>query len=208
MSLGYKVGYVRVSTREQHVANQVDLLMKHGIPQQLIFIDVTSGTIAAENRPQYQRMMKFIKEHRVDELYLFELSRLGRTFLDTLNTVVDLERAGTKVVSLSPAESWMSQTEPTFRNLVLTILSWVAERERANLIQRISAGQERARAEGKHIGRPKRGMERNPDKRKKPIPWNKVDEMQGQGVHLTNIARLLEVPYSTLWRANNARTVK
>ena len=75
------------------------------------------------------------------------------------------------------------------RKLIIAILSWVAERERELLRQRTKEGMARAKAEGKHVGRPP-----------KPIDWRRVDELRKKGVSYRDISKIIEVPYSTLLR--------
>jgi len=77
---------------------------------------------------------------------------------------------------------------------MLAIFTWVADRERENLVERTQAGLERARAEGKKLGRPFR-----------EIPWKKVDEYLGKGLTLSAVSRLLDIPYSTLVVQNRKR---
>lgn len=200
------IGYIRVSKRDQNVDNQYNILIKQGILPQDIYCDVgVSGAVTASERPQYSRMMNFMQTHKVDRLFVFEITRIGRSFIDTLNIIIDLEKKGTTVVSLSPAEAWSTQTDPSFRNFILSILAWVAERERTNLIERVRAGQERAREEGKHIGRPRRGYEVNPEKRKPKIDWKKVDGYLDKGMSLSSISRLMDIPYTTLIHNNKRR---
>lgn len=137
-------------------------------------------------------MMEFIK--RIDDgeeitLYVFEISRLGRSFLETLNTVRNFETSGIRVWSLSPAESWSQIEDKKLRDLMLSIFSWVADRERENLIERTKLGLARAKAEGKNLGRPQR-----------VIPWKRVRELQDKKISLAAISRILDIPYTTLYR--------
>jgi len=96
------------------------------------------------------------------------------------------------VWSLSPQEEWTQQTEPSIRNLMLAIFSWVAERERENLSERTKAGVARARSEGKHLGRPFRD-----------INWRRVDELRDEGLSYSAISRVMDIPYSTLVKAKD-----
>lgn len=134
-------------------------------------------------------MMRFIKSNPVERIYVFEIARLGRTFIDTLNKVVELEERGINVISLSPAESWTTTADPNFRKLILVIISWVAQRERENLVERVKAGQARAIKEGQHIGRPR-----------KKINWKEVETYLSRGLTLSAISRVINIPYTTLLR--------
>lgn len=184
-----KCGYVRVSREDQNTENQIQLLEREGVPSHHIFVDKISGISDLQDRPGYMELLQFL-EGRVDvTLYVFEISRLGRSFLDTLNTVRELEERGVRVWSLSPAESWSRMEDKKLRDLMMSIFSWVADRERENLIERTRLGLIRAKAEGKVLGRPVR-----------TIPWKKVQELRDKKISLSAISRMLDIPYSTLYR--------
>jgi DNA invertase Pin-like site-specific DNA recombinase len=91
---------------------------------------------------------------------VYELSRVGRTFWDTLDAIKAIEQYA-PLVSCSPRESFLQTTEPSVRKLMIGILTWVAERERDMLVQRTKDGMERAKAVGKGIGRPQKVIDRN-----------------------------------------------
>jgi len=187
-----KIGYVRVSRDDQNVENQISLLLSEGLLRESIFVDCISGISPIEDRDGYTKMMQAIKNRSAGELvtlYVFEISRLGRSFLETLNTVRILEESGVRVWSLSPAESWSRIDDKKLRDLMLSIFSWVADRERENLIERTKLGLARAKAEGKHLGRPER-----------VIPWKRVKELQEKKISLAAISRILDIPYTTLYR--------
>jgi DNA invertase Pin-like site-specific DNA recombinase len=186
-----KIGYVRVSRDDQNVENQIRLLLDEGLRRESIYVDHISGISNMEDREGYTKMMDFIQKNpdQPITLYVFEISRLGRSFLETLNTVRSLEKSGIRVWSLSPAESWSRIDDKKLRDLMLSIFSWVADRERENLIERTKLGLARARAEGKHLGRPYR-----------IIPWKRVKELQDKKISLAAISRILDIPYTTLYR--------
>ena len=109
-----KIGYVRVSTFDQEQENQIKILMDAGIPTDYIFSDKgISGTMLAEKRPGFQRAMQYINLHKdeVRFLYVYEISRLGRTTLETLNLIDSLEKSGIMVWSLSPKEGFTRTEE-------------------------------------------------------------------------------------------------
>jgi putative DNA-invertase from lambdoid prophage Rac len=194
-----KIGYVRVSREDQNVENQIKVLLDEGLPRESIYVDHISGISTMQEREGFARMMQFIKVHVGEPitLYVFEISRLGRSFLDTLNMVRTLEESGIRVWSLSPAESWSRIDDKKLRDLMLSIFSWVADRERENLIERTKLGLARAKAEGVTLGRPKRS-----------IPWKRVAELQEKEISLAAISRILDIPYTTLYRHNSQRDEK
>ena len=176
--------------------NQIKILLEEGLAQDLIYVDHISGISTMQDREGFSRMIQFIREHSGEPitLYVFEISRLGRSFLDTLNMIRSLEESGTRVWSLSPAESWSRIDDKKLRDLMLSIFSWVADRERENLIERTKLGIARAKADGVTLGRPRR-----------IIPWKRVQELQEKDIPLAAISRILDIPYTTLYRHNSQR---
>jgi len=186
-----KIGYVRVSREDQNADNQILLLEGEGLSREAIYVDHISGVSTIEEREGFSRMIQFIQDHHGEPItvYVFEISRLGRSFIETLNLVRTLEESGIRVWSLSPAESWSRIDDKKLRDLMLSIFSWVADRERENLIERTKLGIARARAEGIPLGRPKRS-----------IPWKKIRELEEKKISLAAISRMLDIPYTTLYR--------
>lgn len=187
MGLTDKIGYVRVSTFEQESDTQVKVLLDQGIPLDYIFVDKgISGTIPAENRPGFQKAMKFISDNKnsVKYLYVYEISRLGRTTLETLNLIDKFEKSGIMVWSLSPKEGFMRTEESSNRQLLIMIMSWVAQRERENLVNRTKAGLDRARAEGKMLGQPRAKIDFDEISimRKNGYTWDKISDLTGYTV--------------------------
>ena len=156
----YAFAYLRVSTEEQTVLNQ-KLAMQgwaHSHDFQILdyFEDSSiSGKTAAIGRKGFQELLRIIALESVDAVLVYELSRVGRTFWDTLEAIKAIEHY-TPLISCSPRETFLQTTEPSIRKLMLGILTWVAERERELLVQRTKDGIVRAKSVGKHIGRPRK----------------------------------------------------
>src|SRR5829696_8327656 len=119
-----------------------------------------SGKIPAIKRNSFQQMLELIKESVVDAVLVYELSRVGRTFWDTLDAVKTIEEYA-PLISCSPRESFLQTTEPSIRKLMIGILTWVAEREREMLVQRTKDGMARAKEGGKGIGRPRKKLDKD-----------------------------------------------
>jgi len=156
----YAFAYLRVSTEEQTVLNQ-KLAMQgwaHSHDFQILdyFEDSSiSGKTAAIGRKGFQELLRIIALESVDAVLVYELSRVGRTFWDTLEAIKAIEHY-TPLISCSPRETFLQTTEQSIRKLMLGILTWVAERERELLVQRTKDGIIRAKSVGKHIGRPRK----------------------------------------------------
>lgn len=164
-SVKYAFAYLRVSTEEQTVQNQKMALGKWAHDNNYQILDffedsAVSGKVPATQRRGFQDMLELVKTAGVDAVLVYELSRVGRTFWDTLDAIKAIEQYA-PLISCSPRESFLQTTEPSVRKLMIGILTWVAERERDMLVQRTKDGMERAKAVGKGIGRPQKVIDRN-----------------------------------------------
>ena len=161
----YALAYLRVSTEEQTVLNQKMALQKWSYEHNYQILDffedsAISGKIAAINRCGFRDLLELVKTAPVDAVLVYELSRVGRTFWDTLDAIKTIEEY-TPLISCSPKESFLQTTEPSIRKLMIGILTWVAEREREMLVQRTKDGMARAKEGGKGIGRPRKKLNRD-----------------------------------------------
>lgn len=191
-----RIGYARVSTADQHIENQIAQLTAAGVCRDCIFEDRgVSGTVPPDKRPGFKRMIAYLTKHKgeVRCLVVVELSRLGRTTYETIKTVDLLEQTGAIVWSLSPNEKFTQSEETATRQLMLMVLAWVAERERDNLVERTKAGLDRARAEGKTLGPPRRD-----------IDWQKVEELRTEGLSWEKVAAALDMSNMQLYRRRQA----
>jgi len=141
-----KIGYVRVSKEEQNLQLQLDALQKYGCEK--IFQEKISGT--SKNRVEFERMKETLRKQ--DELVVWDIDRLGRTTLELIMFVDELNQKGILFKSLS--QSLIDTTTET-GEFVFKLFALLAEHERKRLIRRTKAGQEAARARGRMGGRPK-----------------------------------------------------
>lgn len=148
-------GYMRVSSREQNEDRQRVALLEMGVPEKNIFMDKLSGKDFA--RPQYKKLLKKLDEHSV--LYVKSIDRLGRNYGD-LNEqwrIITKERRADIVVIDMPILDTRREKNllGTFiSDIVLALLSFVAENERTNIRQRQAEGIAAAKARGVKFGRP------------------------------------------------------
>jgi DNA invertase Pin-like site-specific DNA recombinase len=161
----YAFAYLRVSTEEQTILNQRLAMQKwadnHDFQILEYFEDsAVSGKIPAVKRKGFVDMLSIVKNESVDAILIYELSRVGRTFWDTLDAIKAIE-AYVPLISCSPRESFLQMTEPSVRKLMIGILTWVAEREREMLVQRTKDGLSRAKSVGKIVGRPKKVLDKD-----------------------------------------------
>ena len=156
----YAFAYLRVSTEEQTVLNQKLAMQGWAQSHDFQILDYfedssISGKTAAIGRKGFQELLKIVAIESVDAVLVYELSRVGRTFWDTLEAIKAIEQYS-PLISCSPREIFLQTTEPSIRKLMLGILTWVAERERELLVQRNKDGIIRAKSVGKQIGRPRK----------------------------------------------------
>ena len=138
-----KIGYIRVSTREQNIARQEILMEELGVEE--VFIDKQSGKDA--NRPELQKMMDYVRKG--DIVIVESISRFARNTRDLLELVERLTSKGVEFVSKKEA---IDTTTPTGK-FMLTIFGAVAELEREYILQRQREGIAIAKEQGKYTGR-------------------------------------------------------
>ena len=148
-------GYVRVSTKDQNEDRQLIALHELGLTDKFIYVDKQSGKDF--NRPQYQRLLRKLRPG--DLLYVKSIDRLGRNYEEIQNQWRVLTKE--KGVDICIVDMPILDTRRgkdllgTFiSDLVLQLLSFVAENERTNIKQRQAEGIAAAKAKGIRFGRP------------------------------------------------------
>ena len=160
--MGNVYGYVRVSTSEQNEDRQLIAMNTVQVPERNIYMDKQSGKDF--KRPMYMRMLKRLKQD--DVLYIKSIDRLGRDYEEVLEQWRMLTKE--KKVDIVVLDMPLLDTRRgkdlmgTFlSDIVLQVLSFVAENERKNIRERQKEGIEAARRRGVRFGRPA-----------KPVPEN------------------------------------
>ena len=150
-------GYARVSSMDQNEERQLMALHERRIPDKNIFIDKQSGKDF--DRPEYKRMVETMKNG--DLLYILSIDRLGRSYeeiqrqwrLLTKDIGIDICVIDMPLLDTRTCKDLMG----TFiADLVLQILSFVAQSERENIRKRQAQGIAAAKARGIHLGRPEK----------------------------------------------------
>ena len=155
-------GYARVSTREQNEERQVRAMEEFGIPPDCLIIDKQSGKDF--DRPGYQRLVRRLKQG--DTLVIKSIDRLGRNYDEILEQwrIITKDKGIDIVVLDMPLLDTRRGKDlmGTFlSDIVLQLLSFVAENERANIRQRQMEGIAAAKARGVRFGRPPRALPDN-----------------------------------------------
>ena len=160
--MGKTYGYVRVSTKEQNEDRQVLALNEVEVPKENIYMDKQSGKDF--NRPMYQHLLKKIKEG--DLLYVKSIDRLGRNYeeiLEQWRIITKDRKADIAVLDMPLLDTRRGKDlMGTFlSDIVLQVLSFVAENERGNIRQRQKEGIEAAKLRGVKFGRPPKPLPEN-----------------------------------------------
>ena len=148
-------GYIRVSSKDQKEDRQQIALKEVGVNLQNIYVDKQSGKDF--NRPQYKKMLRKLKKD--DLLYIKSIDRLGRNYEEILQQwrILTKEKGVDIVVLDMPLLDTRRGKDlmGTFlSDIVLQVLSFVAENERTNIKQRQAEGIAAAKAQGIKFGRP------------------------------------------------------
>lgn len=151
-------GYIRVSTKEQREDRQLIALREFPVSEKNIYMDKLSGKDF--NRPQYKRLLRKLKPG--DLLVLKSIDRLGRNYEEILEQwrLVTKEKKADIVVLdmplLDTRQAGKDLTGTFVADLVLQILSYVAQTERENIHQRQKEGIAAAKRRGVQFGRPRK----------------------------------------------------
>ena len=148
-------GYMRVSSKEQNEDRQKIALTEMGVPENNIYMDKQSGKDF--KRTQYKRLLRKLNENSV--LYIKSIDRLGRNYgeLNEQWRIITKEKKADIVVIDMPLLDTRREKNllGTFiSDVVLALLSYVAENERTNIKQRQAEGIAAAKARGVKFGRP------------------------------------------------------
>ncbi|MCD8157947.1 MAG: recombinase family protein [Clostridiales bacterium] len=155
-------GYARVSTKEQNEDRQLIAMQEYGVPLKNIYMDKQSGKDF--NRRQYKRVFKRLKEN--DPLIIKSIDRLGRNYdeiTEQWQQITKVRKADILVIDMPLLDTRREKNliGSFLSDIVLQILSFVAENERDNIKQRQAEGIAAAKAKGVKFGRPQRPLPDN-----------------------------------------------
>ena len=186
-------GYARVSTKEQNEQRQLIALQEFGIHEKQIFVDKQSGKDF--ERPNYQKLIRKLKPD--DTLVIKSIDRLGRNYDEILEQwrVITKEKQAAIVVLDMPLLDTRKNRDLTgtlIADIVLQLLSYVAQTEREFIHQRQAEGIAAAKARGVQFGRPP--MERPPELDSLRELW------QSGQISAREAARQLKITHRTFLR--------
>ena len=173
-------GYARVSTSQQSLDLQVNALKKAGAKKNRIFTDKGSGSHLDREGLNLLR----VKVEEGDVILITKLDRLGRNTADMIHLIKEFDNIGVAIRFLEDRIN----TEGTMGKVVVTILSAVAQAERARILERTNEGRIEAKLNGIKFGR------------KRSIDRGKVMNLHKDGVGATEIARKMCIGRSTVYK--------
>ncbi len=152
-------GYVRVSTREQNADRQLAAMREMKVPKERIFLDRVSGKDF--DRPEYQRLLKHLDKNSL--LYIHSIDRLGRNYAEILQEWRRITKdMGADIVVLDmpllDTRRGKDLMGTFLSDIVLQVLSFVAENERMSIRQRQAEGIAAAKKRGVQFGRPRKQL--------------------------------------------------
>ena len=154
MAGSLKFGYIRVSSKDQNEARQIEEMQALGIDERNIFIDKQSGKDF--NREQYQIMLAMLREG--DTVFISSIDRLGRNYKEDVEQFMyirNTKKADIVVLDMPLLDTRKDNdlTGMLISDIVLRVLSYVAQKEREEIRKRQQAGIDIAKAAGKYKGR-------------------------------------------------------
>lgn len=186
--------YSRVSKDSSDNTNQLIVLreycqqMGYEIFQE--YVDVVSG--AKENRPQFEIMMKDASKRKFDMLLFFALDRLTRE--GTRKTIHYLQMLDDCGIAYKSFSEQYIDSSGIFKDVIIALLSTLAKQERIRISERVKAGLEKSRQQGRVGGRPK--ME--------SAIINKIREMKAEGSTIVSIAKNLDISRGSVYQYLNS----
>lgn len=187
-------GYVRVSTKEQNEDRQLIALLGFPVPEKNIYMDKLSGKDF--NRPQYQKLLRKLRPG--DLLVIKSIDRLGRNYEEILlqwRSITKEKQVDVVVLDMPLLDTRKAGSDLTgtfVADLVLQILSYVAQTERENIHQRQKEGIAAARRRGVRFGRPR-----------KQVPeqfWQLKTDWEQRKITSREAARQLSIAQDTFLR--------
>jgi DNA invertase Pin-like site-specific DNA recombinase len=178
--------YARVSTRDQSCQLQIRDLraycMARGLDLVREYVDIGQSS-AKDSRPELNKLMDDARKRQFDAVVCWRFDRFARSTKHLLAALEEFRSLGIQFISYQENVD----TSTPLGQALFTIVSAVAQLERDLIRERVSAGIRNARANGKQLGRPKSGVDRE-----------RILELKAQGHSLRQIATALGIGYGTV----------
>jgi DNA invertase Pin-like site-specific DNA recombinase len=142
-----KIGYLRVSGKQQDLSLQIDALKEAGVEKENLFIEQVSGNIMLSERPELKKCLNFLKKG--DILIVWKFDRLGRSLKDLISIIQELHSKEVTFISLTEKVD----TSSPIGSFFFEMIGAFAEFEHSIISERTRAGQSAARKRGVSGGR-------------------------------------------------------
>jgi DNA invertase Pin-like site-specific DNA recombinase len=184
--------YIRVSTDKQETENQRYEILKYTNQKKLGNVEILEETVSGRKSWKNRKLGELIEKLRKGDILIVpELSRLGRSMLEIMELLSILLRKGVELHVVKNNQVLKDDLQSKVFAMAFSIAS---EIERELISQRTKEALQRRKAEGKPLGRPKGSYSSKLDRYREQI-----DEFLSKGVSVSSIAKIIGVPYSTLW---------
>lgn len=187
-------GYIRVSTSNQNIDRQFEAIVNEGICIKNIYIDYESGKDF--NRQNYQKLLRKIKKN--DLIVIKSIDRLGRNYnmiIDEWRLITKEKQADIKVLDMPLLDTRVKGDNLVGKfisDIVLQVLSFVAQNERENIKQRQAEGIKIAKEKGVKFGRPQVKL---------PANFNEIANMVvSHTISIDNACKILKMSKGTLYK--------
>ncbi|MBS4193468.1 recombinase family protein [Lederbergia citri] len=194
-----KIGYARVSTVGQDLETQEAILKAEGCER--LYVEKVTGTSTAP-RKELANMIDHVRPG--DTVYVTKIDRLARSIIDLNKIVSELNDKGVSVVFIQDGMMTFKAGEKSsgMNSLMFNILGSFAQFERDLIVERTTEGRERAKAQGKHMGRPASSSERD---LRKAIEL--MNDRENNALSVTDICKLTGVKRATLYARMKEKAV-
>lgn len=180
------VGYARVSTEEQNLDRQIDLLIDYGVDKRNIYQEKISGT--KTHREQLDKMIDELQEG--DTVIIADLTRISRSTKDLLDIIDRIKAKGASIKSIK--DTWLdTSSDNPYNSFLLTVMSGLSQLERDLISQRTKEGLRSAKARGRNGGRPSKRNDKA----------DTVGLLYKEGYKIVDIVKQTGLSRATVYRA-------
>ena len=179
------VGYARVSTEQQNLDRQIDMLISYGVDKRNIYKEKITGTKL--NREQLNKMIDELQQG--DVVIISDLTRVSRSTKDLLMIIDNIKAKGASIKSLK--DTWLDTTSDNpYNDFLLTVMSGLSQLERELISARTKEGLASAKARGRYAGRP--------NKRNKKA--DVVEMLYKEGYKIADIVKKTDLSRASIYR--------
>lgn len=183
------IGYARVSTTGQDLETQKEILQNAGCEK--IYVEKVTGTSTAP-RKELKKTIEHAREG--DTVVITKIDRLARSIIDLNNIVTELVEKGVSVRFISENMKFTADSNTnSLQTLLFNVLGSFAQFERDMIVERTTEGRERAKKQGKHMGRPAQ------PKQNIKQALKLYDEREINKMSVNDISKVTSVPRSTIY---------